>query len=236
MISKRIKNMIPSATLEQSAKIAALKHQGVQIIGFNVGEPDYDTPMNIIKKAEEAYRLGITRYTPAAGMLELREEICRKFRNEYGVEYAPQDVIVSAGAKQSLTNAFMTIVDPGDEVIVPTPCWVSYLEMIKLAEGIPVLIPLEESQGFRLDVEKISRNITAKTKAIIINSPNNPTGAVYSKEELRQLGQLAVEHDFYIISDEIYELLVYEGAKNVCVAALSPAIKEKTITRRCPKQ
>ncbi|MFO8087385.1 MAG: aminotransferase class I/II-fold pyridoxal phosphate-dependent enzyme, partial [Bacteroidales bacterium] len=120
--------------------------------------------------------------------------------------------------------------DPGDEVIVPTPCWVSYLEMIKFADGIPVLVPLEENQGFRLDVEKIRKRITAKTKAIIINSPNNPTGAVYNEEDLRQLGQMAIEHDFYIISDEIYELLVYEGVKNVCVASLSPAIKEKTIT------
>ena len=230
MISKRIQHMIPSATLEQSAKIAALKKQGVQIIGFNVGEPDFNTPINIVKKVEEAYRLGITQYTPAAGMLELREEICRKFREAYGVDYTPQEVIVSAGAKQSLTNAIMTIVDPGDEVVVLTPCWVSYLEMIKLAEGIPVLVPLEENEGFGLDVEKIRKNITTKTKAIIINSPNNPTGAVYSKQELEQLGQMAIEHDFYIISDEIYELLVYEEAQNICVASLSPAIREKTIT------
>ncbi|SMP63874.1 pyridoxal phosphate-dependent aminotransferase [Anoxynatronum buryatiense] len=230
MISKRIQNMIPSATLEQAAKIAELKNQGIQIIGFNVGEPDYNTPTNIIQKAEEAYHLGLTKYTPAAGMVALREVICQKFRKEYGLDYAPKEVLVSAGAKQSLTNALMAIVDPGDEVIILTPCWVSYLEMVKLAEGVPVLVPLEENDGFRLDVAKIRKNISEKTKAIIINSPNNPTGAVYSKEDLRQLGQMAVEHDFYIISDEIYEFLVYEGEKNVCVAALSPEIKEKTIT------
>jgi aspartate aminotransferase len=230
MISERIKNMTPSATMEQAAKIAELKKQGIQVIGFNVGEPDYNTPINIIQKAEEAYRLGLTRYTPAAGMIELREEICRKFKKDYGLDYTPKDVIVSSGAKQSLTNAFMAIVDPGDEVIVPTPCWVSYVEMIKLAEGVPVLVELEEKNGFKLDVEKIRKSITAKTKAIIINSPNNPTGAVYSKEDLRQLGQLAVENDFYIISDEIYEKLIYDEAENICVAALSPEIKAKTIT------
>ncbi|PKM70144.1 MAG: aspartate aminotransferase, partial [Firmicutes bacterium HGW-Firmicutes-18] len=230
MISERIKNMTPSATMEQAAKIAELKKQGIQVIGFNVGEPDYNTPINIIQKAEEAYRLGLTRYTPAAGMIELREEICRKFKKDYGLDYTPKDVIVSSGAKQSLTNAFMAIVDPGDEVIVPTPCWVSYVEMVKLAEGIPVLVALEEKNGFRLDVERIRKSVTAKTKAIIINSPNNPTGAVYSKEDLRKLGQLAVENDFYIISDEIYEKLIYDGAENICVAALSPEIKEKTIT------
>lgn len=230
MTSKRIKDMTPSATLEQSAKMAELKKQGIQVIGFNVGEPDYNTPINIIQKAEEAYRIGLTRYTPAAGMIELREEICRKFKKDYGLDYMPKDVIVSSGAKQSLTNAFMAIVDPGEEVIVPTPCWVSYVEMIKLAEGIPVLVHLEEEDGFRLDVEKIRKSITEKTKAIIINSPNNPTGAVYSEEDLRKLGQLAVEHDFYIISDEIYEKLIYDGVENICVAALSPEIKAKTIT------
>lgn len=230
MISKRIKNMTPSATLEQSAKIADLKKQGIQVIGFNVGEPDYNTPMNIIKKAEEAYHLGLTRYTPAAGMIELREEICRKFKRDYGLDYTPKDVVVSSGAKQSLTNAFMAIIDPGDEVIVPTPCWVSYVEMIKLADGIPIMVALEEKDGFRLDVDKIKKSVTVKTKAIIINSPNNPTGAVYSKNDLVQLGQLAVDHDFYIISDEIYEKLLYDAEENVCIAALSSEIKEKTIT------
>ncbi|HAE43467.1 MAG TPA: aspartate aminotransferase [Clostridiales bacterium] len=230
MISKRIKNMTPSATLEQSAKISDLKKQGIQVIGFNVGEPDYNTPMNIIKKAEEAYHLGLTRYTPAAGMIELREEICRKFKRDYGLDYTPKDVVVSSGAKQSLTNAFMAIIDPGDEVIVPTPCWVSYVEMIKLADGIPIMVALEEKDGFRLDVDKIKKSVTVKTKAIIINSPNNPTGAVYSKNDLVQLGQLAVDHDFYIISDEIYEKLLYDAEENVCIAALSSEIKEKTIT------
>ncbi len=230
MISKRIQNMTPSATMVQSAKIAELKQQGIEIIGFNVGEPDYNTPMNIIKKGEEAYHLGLTRYTPSAGMIELRQAICEKFEKEYQLKYSPKEVVVSSGAKQSLTNALMAIIDPGDEVIIPTPCWVSYVEMVKLADGVPVLVALDEEAGFDMDVEKVREAVTSKTKAMIINSPNNPTGAVYSEEQLRKLGELAVEKDFIVISDEMYEKLVYDGKKNVCFAALSPEIKEKTIT------
>ena len=230
MISKRIQEMVPSVTLAQSEKIAFLKKQGIDVIGFNIGEPDFNTPQNIIKKAEEAYELGYTKYTPAAGMIDLREEICRKFKKDYNLDYAVKDVIVSSGAKQSLTNALMAIVDPGDEVIVPTPCWISYIEMIKLTGGIPVLVAMDEESGFDLDVEKIKKRITEKTKAVLINSPNNPTGAVYKNEDVEKLGILAVKHNFYIISDEIYEKLVYEGDANCCTASLSPRIKEKTIT------
>ena len=230
MISKRIKEMTPSATVALSGKIADLKSQGIEIIGFNVGEPDFNTPANIIEKGEEAYRLGMTRYTPAPGTLELRQEICKKFKDDYGLTYNPKEVIVSNGAKQSLINTLMAIVDPGQEVIVPAPCWVSYVEMIKLAEGLPVIVEMEEENGFALDMDKIAAAVTDKTKAIMINSPNNPTGAVYTREDLVKLGNLAVEKGIYIISDEIYEKLIYEGGANVCVAALSPEIKEKTIT------
>jgi aspartate aminotransferase len=222
--------MTPSVTLAQSAKIADLRKQGIEIIGFNVGEPDFNTPENIIAKAEEAYRIGFTKYTPASGMFELREEICKKFKNDYGLKYTPKDVLVSAGAKQSLTNALMAIVNPGDEVLVPTPCWVSYVEMIKLADGIPVLVAMDEENGFKLDVDKIAAKVTEKTKAIMINSPNNPTGAVYIREDLEKLGKLAIEKNFYIISDEVYEKLVYDGEPNCCTASISPEIKEKTIT------
>ena len=230
MISNRIKEMIPSVTLAQSEKIAQLKKQGINVIGFNIGEPDFNTPDNIIKKAEEAYSLGYTKYTPASGLIELREEICRKFKNDYNLDYTVRDVIVSSGAKQSLTNALMAIIDPGDEVIVPTPCWISYVEMIKLTGGIPVLVKMNESTGYDLDVDKIKDSITDKTKAVLINSPNNPTGAVYKREDLERLGNLAVEDNFYIISDEIYEKLVYDGEANCCTASISPEIKEKTIT------
>jgi len=230
MISNRVKDIIPSVTLSQSEKIANLKKQGIAVIGFNIGEPDFNTPANIIKKAEEAYNLGYTKYTPASGMLELREEVCKKFKKDYGLDYTVRDVIVSSGAKQSLTNALMAIVNSGEEVIVPVPCWMSYLEMIKLTGGIPVLVNMDEKNGFDLDVEKIAAHITDKTKAILINSPNNPTGAVYKKNDLEKLGKLAVERNFYIISDEIYEKLVYDNEVNCCMAAISKEIREKTIT------
>jgi len=230
MISKRIQEMVPSVTLAQSEKIAFLKKQGIDVIGFNIGEPDFNTPMNIIKKAEEAYCLGLTKYTPAAGMIDLREEVCRKFKKDYNLDYSVRDVIVSSGAKQSLTNALMAIVDPDDEVIVPTPCWISYIEMIKLTGGKAVLVEMDESNGFDLDVDKIAKHITPKTKAVLINSPNNPTGAVYKKQDVEKLGNLAVKHNFYIISDEIYEKLIYTEEQNCCTASISPEIKEKTIT------
>lgn len=230
MISKRIQEMVPSVTLAQSEKIAFLKKQGIEVIGFNIGEPDFNTPINIIKKAEEAYRLGMTKYTPAAGMIDLREEVCRKFKKDYNLDYSVRDVIVSSGAKQSLTNALMAIVDPDDEVIVPTPCWISYIEMIKLTGGKAVLVEMDEANGFDLDVDKIAKHITSKTKAVLINSPNNPTGAVYKKQDVEKLGNLAVKHNFYIISDEIYEKLIYTEEQNCCTASISPEIKEKTIT------
>jgi len=230
MISKRVKEMIPSATLSQSEKIAYLKKQGIEVIGFNIGEPDFNTPENIIKKAEEAYRLGYTKYTPAAGMLELREQVCKKFKKDYDLDYLVSNVIVSSGAKQSLTNALMAIANPGEEVIVPVPCWNSYIEMIKLTGAKPILVNMDEKNGFDLDVEKISAYVTEKTKAILINSPNNPTGAVYKREHMEKLGNLAVEKNFYIISDEIYEKLVYDGEVNSCMASISKEIKEKTIT------
>lgn len=230
MISKRIKEMIPSVTLAQSEKIALLKKQGINVIGFNIGEPDFNTPENIIKKAEEALHLGYTKYTPASGSMELREEVCKKFKKDYNLNYTVKDVIVSSGAKQSLTNVLMAIVNPGEEVIVPTPCWISYIEMIKLTGGIPVLVEMDEESGFDLNVEKIAAHINEKTKAVLINSPNNPTGAVYKNEDIEKLGNLAVKNNFYIISDEIYEKLVYDGEVNCCTAAISPEIKEKTIT------
>lgn len=230
MVSKRIMDMIPSVTFAQSEKIAVLKKQGVSVIGFNIGEPDFNTPANIIKKAEEALCKGYTKYTPIAGSMELREEICNKFKKDYNLDYSINEVIVSSGAKQSLTNALMAIVDPGDEVVVPTPCWISYIEMIKLTGGTPVLVEMDEAKGFDLDVDLIASKITEKTKAVLINSPNNPTGAVYKKKDLERLGNLATVNNFYVISDEIYEKLVYDGEVNCCTASISPEIKERTIT------
>jgi aspartate aminotransferase len=229
MLSRRVCDMTPSATLELTAKVAELKQQGIDVIGFNVGEPDFDTPDYINEAAKQAIDEGFSKYTPVSGILELREVICKKFKEDNGLDYTPRQIIVSTGGKQALVNAVLAVCDIGDEVIVLTPCWVSYIEMVKLAESTPVLVPTDEANGFQLDIERIRAAVTDKTKAIILNTPNNPTGAVYSEEVLRELADLAVKHDFYIISDEIYEELVYDGNRHVSVASLSPEVKEKVI-------
>jgi aspartate aminotransferase len=229
MLSKRITNMAPSATVALTAKVGELKRQGIDIISFNVGEPDFNTPENINEEAIKAINEGFTKYTAAAGIPELREAICKKLREDNYVDYRPSQISVGTGAKQSLANAILTVCDDGDEVLVPTPCWVSYTELIKLAQGVPVLVETDESNGFQLNVEKIKAAITNRTRAIIINTPNNPTGALYTREALTELGNLAVQNDFYIISDEVYEKLVYDGEQHICIASISPEIKEKTI-------
>lgn len=230
MLSKRIANMTPSATVELTAKVAELRRKGTPIISFNVGEPDFNTPENICEAAKAAINQGFTTYTPVAGIYELREAICKKLRDDNNVAYAPEEILVSTGAKQSLINGFLTLCDPGDEVIVPTPCWVSYLEMIKLAESTPVLVKTREEDGFQLNIDKIKTALSDKTKVVILNTPNNPTGAVYTEETLRELGELAVKYDFYIFADEVYEKLVYAGEKHIAIASLSEEIKERTLT------
>ena len=229
MLSRRVRNMKPSVTVELTAKVADLRSKGIDVIAFNVGEPDFSTPDNINHAAKVAIDEGFTKYTAVAGILELRKAICKKLKDDNGIEYKPNEILVSTGAKQALVNAVLTICDLGDEVILPTPCWVSYIEMIKLAESTPVLVETDEKNGFQLDMKKIREAITDKTKAIILNTPNNPTGAVYSEECLRELGELAVKHNFYIISDEIYEKLIYNGKKHISIASFSPEIKKNTI-------
>lgn len=229
MLSERVQKIKPSATLQLTGKVAELKRNGTDIISFNVGEPDFGTPANICDAAIEAIRANFTKYTPVSGIPELREAICKKLKDDNNVEYAPSEISVGTGAKQPLVNAILTICGSGDEVILPTPCWVSYEEMIKLSEAKPVFVPTNESQGFALDLEAIARALTPKTKAILINTPNNPTGAVYSEESLRKLAAMAAEHDFYIISDEVYEKLIYDGEKHFCVASISPEVKKRCI-------
>lgn len=230
MLTKRIKNMKPSATVELTATVVQMKREGLDIIGFNVGEPDFNTPEIINAEAKKAIDTGFTKYTPASGTLDFKDAICNKLLRDNNLIYNPSEIIVSNGAKQSLINTVLTIIDEGDEVILPTPCWVSYIEMIKLAGGIPVLVQTDENKGFMLDINKINEAITNKTKAIIINTPNNPTGAVYKREHLEALGKLAVEKEFFIISDEVYEKLVYDGEKHISIATLSKEIKNLTIT------
>lgn len=227
VVTERIKRMTPSATIELEGTVAELKAAGVNVIGLNVGEPDFNTPENIVKACEKAIESGQTKYVSVAGIMPLRKAICRKLMEDNNVDYQPKEIVVSTGAKQALYNALLTICSPGDEVIIPTPCWVSYVEMVKLADAVPVLVDTEKN--YQLDIEAIEKAITPKTKAIIINTPNNPTGAVYEENSLNDLGRLAVKNNFYVISDEVYEKLIYDGSKHVCIASLSEDIKAHSI-------
>lgn len=227
MLARRIKNMTPSATSELLGKVADMRAKGEDIIAFSAGEPDLQTPQKIIDVCKEVLDAGKTKYTAVAGILELRKAVCEKLEKENHVIYTPEQICISTGAKQALFNAVMTICDEGDEVIIPTPCWVSYVEMVKLAQGVPVLVSTKED--YSLDLENVEKAITEKTKAIIINTPNNPTGACYDEESLRALAALAVEYNFYVIADEIYEKLVYDGNQHISLAGFSEEIYKRTI-------
>lgn len=229
-LSSRIKGISPSPTLTIDAKTKQMIQEGVDVVNFSVGEPDFDTPRHIKEAAIEAINKGFTKYTPAAGTLELRKAICEKLLRENGLEYQPGDIVVSNGGKHSLYNVYQAIGEPGDEFILQAPYWVSYPEMIKLAGGVPVIIETNEQTGFRMTVEDIRARITPRTKAITLNSPSNPTGAVYTREELKAIADLAVEHNLWVISDEIYEKMLYDGAEHVSIASFGPEIKKLTIT------
>lgn len=228
MLSQRILGSKPSATSTLGGKIAEMKSAGINVAAFNLGEPDFPTPDKITQACVNAVQAGHTKYAAINGILPLREAISEKLAKDNHVQYDPTEICVSTGAKQAVYNAIMALVDPGDEVIIPTPCWVSYVEMVKLAQGVPVLVPT--FADFQLDLSAIKASVTNRTKAIIINTPNNPTGASYPEQALRALAELAVEHDFYVISDEVYEKLIYGDAKHVSIASLSPAIRKRTVT------
>lgn len=229
-LSRRILNINPSATLELSNRVAELRANGVDIISYNVGEPDFITPENIREAGKRAIDEGKTTYTPVAGIAELRKAVAQKLQNDNNITYSPQEICLGVGAKQPLLNSVLAVCEEGSEVIIPSPCWVSYIEMVKLAGAKPVLIPCKEEDGFELDIPAIEAAVSERTSAVLINTPNNPTGAVYSEESLRRLATLAIEHDFTVISDEIYEKLVYNGKKHVSIASLSPEAREHTIT------
>lgn len=220
MISKVCANITPSATVSLSDKVNDLRGAGAEIVSLNIGEPDFPTPAFICEACKRAIDDGKTRYINVNGLPQLRRAICRKLEAENHAVYLPDQICVSTGAKQALNNAVTAAVTPGQEVLVPVPCWVSYLEIVKLHGGIPVPVPTRPD--FQLDLEAIEAAVTEKTAAVIVNSPNNPTGAVYTRSSLERLAELAEKHDFWILSDEIYERLIYNGAKNSCVAALSP--------------
>ena len=228
-ISKRCMAIAPSVTLAIDTKAKEMKAQGVDVIGFGVGEPDFDTPEYICKAAKEAIDAGMTRYTPVAGTMALRKAIAAKLKKDNGLDYDPTQIIASNGAKQSLYNALAAILDPGDEVLIPAPAWVSYPEMVGMVDGVPVLVEGEEKNGFLVTIEQLRAAVTPRTKAIILNSPNNPTGNVCPKKLLEQIAALAVEKQLYVISDEIYEKLIYDGNVHISIASLGEEIKSQTI-------
>ena len=227
MLSKRIANITPSATHAMTARIAEKRAAGANIITFSIGEPDFPTPRPIVEACEQALREGKTKYTATNGIAALREAVCEKLRKDNGLAYTPAQICISSGAKQALSNAVYALCDEGDEVLIPTPCYVSYVEIVKLAGGVPVLVPTNDD--FSLNVENFRRAITARTKLILLNTPNNPTGAVYSRASLEALGRIAEENDLYVISDEVYEKLVYDGAEHVSIASMSDAMYELTV-------
>ena len=220
--------MQPSATMAVDARAKALVAQGVDVVNLTAGEPDFDTLPAAREGGIAAIEQGFTRYTPTPGIAELREAIAKKLKDDNGLEYTAAQVVVSNGAKQSIYNALMVLLDPGDEVVIPTPAWVSYPEMVRLAGGVPVMVDTEPNQ-YRLDAKVLAAAITPRTKVILLNNPSNPTGVVYSDAELRMVAELAVNNDLYVISDEIYEKLTY-GAEFISIASLGPEILERTVT------
>lgn len=229
MVSKKVSEIAPSLTLEITAKAKKMKAEGISIIGFGAGEPDFNTPDFIIDSAKKALDIGFTKYTPAAGMVELKKAVCQKFLKDNSLEYDPQQIVVSSGAKSSLYHAICAIVDEGDEVILPVPFWLTYPELVKLAGGKVVYVTAEKENGYKMTASQFENAITDKTKCLILNSPNNPTGAVYSEEEIKAIAKVAEAHGLYVISDEIYEKLVYGGEKHYSIASCSDYMKEHTI-------
>lgn len=229
ILSEKFSKINPSSTLAIDSKFKQMKADGLDVVGFGAGEPDFDTPKHIKDAAIEAITNNQTRYTPASGTLELKEAVCKKFKRDNNLDYKPSQIVVSNGAKHSLVNAFGAILNPGDEVIVPAPFWVSYPEMIKYCDGVPVIINTKEENDFKFTAEDFKAAITPSTKAIVINSPSNPTGMMYTEDELRAIADVAVENNIYVISDEIYEHLLYDGHKHVSIASFGDAIKELTI-------
>lgn len=228
-LSKKVQKIEPSVTLAITAKAKEMKENGIDVISFGAGEPDFNTPENIINAAIKAMQDGNTKYTSVNGILPLREAICKKFRDDNNLEYKPSQIVVSTGAKQSLANAFLAILNPDDEVIVPNPYWVSYPELIRLADGKPVFVEGDEASSYKFNKENLEKAVTEKTKAIILNSPNNPTGTIYTKEELIEIAEFAKKYDLIIVSDEMYEKLIYDGKKHISIASISSDAYERTI-------
>ncbi|MDY5578057.1 MAG: pyridoxal phosphate-dependent aminotransferase [Lachnospiraceae bacterium] len=229
-LSRKAQAVKPSSTLAITAKAKELKEQGLDVVGFGAGEPDFNTPDNICNAAIDAIKSGFTKYTPASGINELKEAICDKFKKFNGLDYKPSQIVISNGGKHSLTNVFEAILNPGDEVIIPAPYWLSYPEIVKLSDGVPVFVRGDKENGYKVTAEQLQSVTTEKTKALVLNTPNNPTGMIYSEEELRAIADYVVKNDIYVVSDEMYEHLVYNGNKHVSIASFNDEIYKRTIT------
>ncbi len=228
-ISRRAERVTPSLTLELTARAKKMKAEGRDVVSFGAGEPDFNTPDYIVEAAEKALKEGKTKYTPASGIPELKKAIADKLKRDNGLDYEPSQIVVSNGAKHSLTNAFAALLDEGDEVIVPAPYWLTYPELIGLFGGSAKIVETKKENGFKLTASELTAAITPRTRAIVLNNPNNPTGAVYTKEELFALAEVLEPTDIAIVSDEIYETLNYTGREIVSIATYSEKIKERTI-------
>ncbi|MBF0320734.1 MAG: pyridoxal phosphate-dependent aminotransferase [Nitrospirae bacterium] len=229
MISERAKKVKPSATLSIDTKAKEMKASGIDVISFAVGEPDYDTPDNIKAAAIKAINEGFTKYTPVGGIPELKNAIAGKLQKDNNLQYKPNEILVSVGAKHSLYNAAQALYSEGDEVIIPAPYWVSYPDQVLLNDATPVIVETSEEDLFVVSPEALSKAITKKTRAIVLNYPSNPTGFTYGKKALEAIAEIVVKNDIYVISDEIYEKLLYDGLKHVSIASIGPEIKKRTI-------
>ena len=220
-ISAMAKNVHASTTLAIDSMYKEMKAKGLDVVGFGAGEPDFPTPSHIVEAAVRALHEGKTKYTPASGLPELKAAVCDRMKEDCHISYTPANVLIASGAKHNLFIAFSVLLDPGDEVVLPAPYWVSYAEMIAMCGGVPVVVRADEAQRFKITPEQLEAAITPRTKCLCLNSPSNPSGMIYSREELLALAEVCVRHDLYIISDEIYYCLVYDGNKAVSMARLS---------------
>jgi len=228
-LAERVLGLAPSPTLAISAQAKAMKAKGEDVIGFGAGEPDFKTPENISEAGIRAIRDGRTGYTDASGIMELKEVISETIRKETGAEYKPENIIINCGGKHSFFNLSLAFFEPGDEVLVPAPYWVSYPPMVSLSGAVPVIVPAPKEQGFKVTVDGLRKAATKRTKALVLNSPSNPTGAAYTGEELKEIAGFCLENDIYIISDEIYDKLVYDGFTHVSTASLGKDVADMTI-------
>ncbi|MEE2628123.1 MAG: pyridoxal phosphate-dependent aminotransferase [Candidatus Latescibacterota bacterium] len=229
-LSHNVQRVQPSVTMQISARAAALKREGIDVVALSAGEPDFDTPVNIKKVAISAIENGFTKYTtPSSGIIELKEAICAKFKRDNGLEYTPDTVTVNSGAKHSLFLAVAALLNPGDEVVIPTPYWVTYSEQPRLVGAEPVIVETRPENGLKLTADEFRAAITPNTRMLFLCSPSNPSGAVYTREELQALAEVAVQHGIFVLSDEIYEKLVYDGVEHISIAALGEDIKDLTI-------